>query len=194
MLPKNSLGFATMALVCAMLAPVPASAQAADDKIPVYRLEPREAPDVPVGRVAMVAGTTTAIPDRFFVENLHMLVPVSVTVRAADAAAPVRVRLTKSSWDEALREGTTANGEQVQFKLRTQGEFQIAVDSPRPGAEYKMVVWVGPDIVPETSPIIVPTSEFDGGTPRWIWWVAGGIGALLLLVLAFVFGKRSRQS
>lgn len=177
-------------LAASGLAPV----LAANERIPVYRLEPAKVPDVPEGRVAMVAGRTTGAPDRFFVENLHMLVPVSVTVRAVGPDRPVRVRLTKGDWGAPLREGTTDGGGQVQFKLRTQGEFQIAVDSPYPDAEYKMVVWLGPDIVPRTPPIIVPASEFEGGMPPWVRWAAGGAGVVLLLALAFAFGKRRRSA
>jgi hypothetical protein len=174
----------------------PAAPQAPNDRIPVYKLDLRKVPDIPEGVAALVAGNAGATPDRFYVDNLYMLKPVSVTVRAADPGGVVNVKLTKEKWDSVLREGTTGAESQVNFKFRTQGEFQISITSPQANTPYKMVVWVGPDIVPRTKPVFVPESQYKGagGLPRWAWWAGGG-GLLVIVVLAgFLFMKRKQAS
>lgn len=172
---------------------LPAHAQTPDAQIPVYQLELRNVPDIPHGQAALVAGNAGATPDRFFLEYLHMLKPVSVTVRAAEPGGVVNAKITKSKWDDVLREGTTGADPQVNFKFRTQGEFQISITSPNPGTPYKMVVWVGPDIVPKVKPVFVPESQFEG-RPRWLPWAIGGGLVALVLIGLVLFTRRKRAS
>jgi hypothetical protein len=174
--------------------PAIASAQAPENKIPVYKLDLRKVPDIPDGDAALVKGDAGDTPDRFFLENLYMLKPVSVTVRAVNPGGIVNVKLTKDKWDQVLREGTTGADSQVNFKFRTQGEFQVSISSPNPNTPYKMVVWVGSDIKPKTRPVFVPKSEFKGGGgSAWMWW-AGGAALAVGIVLALVFRKRKQTS
>ena len=180
-------GFLTALLAFVAL---PAAAQNPQEQIPVYRLDLRKVPDIPDGDAALVAGTAGTKPDRFFVDNLYMLKPVSVSVRAVEPGGVVNVKLTKEKWDDVLREGTTGSESQVNFKFRTQGQFQVSITSPTPNTPYKMVVWVGPDIVPASKPIFVSPSQFKGGgAPKWLWWAGGG-GALVIAVIAFLFMRR----
>ena len=172
-----------------------ASAQTPDNKIPVYKLDLRKVPDIPEGDAALVKGEAGSIPDRFFLENLYMLKPVSVSVRAVNPGGVVNVKLTKSKWTDVLREGTTGTDAQVNFKFRTQGEFQISITSPNPGTPYKMVVWVGKDIVPKSKPVFVPKSEFKGSGPsRLWWWIGGGAIVIVGILLALVLRKRKQSS
>ncbi|MEO8064455.1 MAG: hypothetical protein ABI821_17090 [Pseudomonadota bacterium] len=181
-------------LLCAGIAAL-ASAQTPDDKIPVYKLDLRKVPDIPKGDAALVKGDAGSTPDRFFVENLYMLKPVSVTVRAVNSGGVVHVKLTKNKWDEVLREATTGEEGQVNFKFRTQGEFQISITSPNANTPYKMVVWVGPDIVPKTRPVFVPESQFKGGgKSHWWWWAGGGAAIIVFILLALAFRKRKQAS
>lgn len=180
--------------VVALLANAPGVAQVPDDKIPVYRLDVREVPDIPQGKAALVAGDAGPTPHRFFVENLHMLIPISVTLRPVNPADVINLKILKGKWDTPLREGSTANGKQLNFKFRTHGEFQISIDSQKAAAPYKMIVWLGPDINPMLAPVIVPRSQYKGdlGESNWMWW-AGGVAAMLA-VLAIVFLKRKQAS
>jgi hypothetical protein len=169
---------------------------AADTPIPVYKLDLRKVPDIPEGDAALVQGEAGSVPDRFFVENLYMLKPISVTVRAVNPGGVINVKLTKEKWDDVLREGTTGADSQVNFKFRVQGQFQVSITSPTPNTPYKMVVWVGPDIVPKSKPVFVPKSQFAGagGIPKWMWWaIGGGVAVIILLVLA-LFNKRKQAS
>ena len=164
-----------------------------EPKIPVYKLDLRKVEDIPEGNAALVSGNAGSTPDRFFLENLHMLQPVSVTVRPVNPGSVGNLKLTKDRWDKVLREGSTDANGQVNFKFRTQGEFQISVTSPTPNTPYKMVVWVGPDIVPAApKPVFVPASEFKQGSglPTWAWWVGGGLVAVILLLAGVLLGRR----
>jgi hypothetical protein len=171
------------------------AAAAAQAPIPVYRLDLRKVPDIPQGDAALVSGNAGSVPDRFFVENLYMLKPVSVTVRAVNPGDVVNVKLTKEKWDDVLREGTTGAENQVNFKFRVQGQFQVSITSPTPDTPYKMVVWVGPDIVPKARPVFVPQSQFEGagGLSKWLWWAVGG-GVVALMLLGLAFKKRKQAS
>jgi hypothetical protein len=193
-MPINKNAFAWFTCL-ALFAALPALAQQADDKIPIYRLDLLKRPDIPTGEAAFVAGKAGSAPQRFFLENLYMLKPVSVTVRAVKAGDVVNVKITKWKFDEVLREGNTAGGKQVLIKFRTHGEFQISVTADKPDTPYKMVVWVGPDIKPVSKPLFVPKSEFKGGggLPTWVWWAGGGAAAVIIALL-FVILRRKRAS
>src|SRR3954465_3128382 len=120
----------TSKLLMAVLLATLSGAVAAETQIPVYKLDLRKVPDIPEGNAALVKGEAGSIPDRFFVDNLYMLKPVSVSVRAVNPGGVVNVKLTKDKWTSVLREGTTGSDAQVNFKFRTQGEFQISITSP----------------------------------------------------------------
>ena len=168
-----------------------AAAQVPDNKIPVYKLDLRKVPDIPDGDAALVKGQAGSIPDRFFLDNLYMLKPVSVSVRAVNPGGVVNVKITKTKWTDVLREGTTGSDAQVNFKFRTQGEFQISITSPNAGTPYKMVVWVGKDIVPKTKTVFVPKSEFKGtASAPWWWWAGGGMALVIVILLVLVVRKR----
>lgn len=181
-------------IVALALTSLSASAQAPGDQIPVYRLDLRQVEDIPTGTAALVAGNAGEKPDRFFLDNLYMLKPVSVTVRAVNPGSVVNVKLTKEKWEDVLREGSTGAENQVNFRFRTQGQFQVSITSPTPNTPYKMVVWVGPDILPKSKPIFVPKSQFhEGGTAKWIWWAGGG-AILVIGALAVMLMKKRKQA
>jgi hypothetical protein len=184
--------FAPLACLALLFAALPALA--ADEKIPIYRLDLLKRPDIPTGEAAFVAGKAGSVPHRFFLENLYMLKPISVTVRAVNPGDVVTAKITKWKFDDVLREGSTAGGKQVLLKFRTHGEFQISVTADKPDTPYKMVVWVGPDIKPKSKPLFVPKSEFDdGGLPKWVWWAGGGALVIIIGLLAVIL-RRKRAS
>jgi hypothetical protein len=187
--------FAQLVCIAVLFSAMPATAQEADDKIPIYRLDLIKRPDIPTGEAAFVAGKAGSVPHRFFLENLYMLKPISVTVRAVNPGDVVTAKITKWKFDDVLREGNTAGGEQVLFKFRTHGEFQISITADKPDTPYKMVVWVGPDIKPKTKPLFVPKSEFkdSSGLPKWVWWAGGGAAAVIIALLAVTL-RRKRAS
>jgi hypothetical protein len=173
---------------------VPTLSQVPDNKIPVYKLDLRKVEDIPTGDAALVAGNAGSTPDRFFLENLYMLKPVSVTVRAVNPGDVVTAKLTKERWDQVLREASTGAENQINFKFRTHGEFQLSISAPKPDTPYKLMVWVGPDIVPTPKkPIFAPNSQFEGGN-KWLWWGGGGAALIILVLATLLFMKRKKAS
>lgn len=156
--------------------------RAADPPPTSYRLEPKTIPDIAEGKAVMVRGRTTEGAQRFFLEHLHMMVPVVVTLRPLRPEDRLDLAIGKYPWAAPLREGRAEDGGQVSFSFRTEGEFQVAVSSPEPGTAYKLLVWVGDEVKPSLKPVIVPASEYQGetgrGVPGWAWM------ALALVVLA----------
>lgn len=159
-------------------------------KIPVYRLEPRVVADIPDGKAVLVSGKVGATPHRFFVENLHMLVPVLVTVRPGNPDDVINVKVSKWRWDEPLREGATSGGNQVSFRFRTQGEFQVSLDAAKADSPYKMLVWLGKDIKSKSTPVIVPKSQYNDGKTNWLLWLSVAAAVGLVAVLSFFYFKR----
>jgi LPXTG-motif cell wall-anchored protein len=187
MTPRHS---ALALLACAFLV-TSAAAQAPDAQVPVYKLDLRKVPDIPEGDAALVAGNAGSTPDRFYLDALYMLKPVSVTVRAVNPGDVVNVRITKDEWNKVLREASTGNENQVNFKFRTHGEFQVSITSPQPNTPYKMVVWVGPDIaIKPSKSVFAPNSQFDTGSKNWMWWALGGAGAVILVLVGMLLGRR----
>ena len=187
----------SLACLLALLLAAPALPAAAADPPPTaYRLEPRKVPDLPEGKAAMVRGQAGEKPHRFFLEHLHMMVPVVVTLRPLTRDARLDLAIGKYPWEPPVRQGRAEQGQQVSFRFRTEGEFQVAVSSPDPGTPYKLLVWVGDEIKPDLKPVVVPASQYQGdaGGGNALWW---GLAAAGLLVLAggwVVFQRRRKRA
>lgn len=183
----------TLLLAAAWLAPV---LQASATPPPTaYRLEPKPVPDLPAGRAAMVRGKASATAQRFYVEHLHMMVPVVVTLRPLDRNARLDLVVGKYPWEPPLRQGTVKDGEPVSFTFRTQGEFQVAVSSTHEGTPYKLLVWVGDEIKPALKPVVVPASQYREAGGRWpMAVIATAAGVLLVLagVATWLVRRRKR--
>ena len=179
----------------ALFGPVAALAQTADKPPQAYRLEPKKVPDIASGRASMVRGTTAKGAHRYYLEHLHMMVPVVVTLRPLTREADLKLEIGKYPWEPAERQGQVRNGEQVSFSFRTQGEFQIAVSSAQAGTPYKLLVWVGDEIKPALTPVIVPASQYSesgGGWTRHWPWLAGTLVVLGLVVAGWFLGRRKQ--
>lgn len=189
------LPFACCLALCLGLSSVPAApARAADPPSPAYRLEPKKVPDLADGRAALVRGKTAAGPHRFYLEHMHMMVPVVVTLRPLQPDARLDLAVGKYPWEPPVRQGRAEKGEQVSFRFRTQGEFQVAVSSPDPGTAYKLMIWVGDEIKPVLKPVVVPQSQYQGpaGSGRGVWLAVIAGVALVLLALGYLAWRRKR--
>ncbi|MDH5824111.1 hypothetical protein QFW77_14105 [Luteimonas sp. RD2P54] len=184
------------ALALALLS-MAASAPAQDGGAPrVFRLQPEPMRGVDHGRVEVVRGEAVPEGHRFFLDGLNVLTPVSVTLMGADAAAPVELLLTKYAWDQPVRRGRTGDDGEglLNFRFRTEGEFQATVRADSAGAPYQLVVWVGEEVEPQLRPVVVPASEYAAAPgPRWWLW-SGLVLALLALALTAALVLRRKRA
>ena len=160
---------------------------------PAYALKLQKSNGIPNGTAALVTGTTAAADHRFYVENLNMTQPVRITLRTNQVDNPVRAVVTKFAWTEAEREGNTGNTGLTQLNFRTQGEFQVALKSARPGAPYRMLVWVGDEVAKEMPPVIVPKSQWKkggGDGSSMLLWVIAGLLVVIAGLLAVMLKRR----
>lgn len=188
---RRSLG---MALVLAVFASAVPVALAKDPPVSQYKLQLRKVDGIPTGKAALVMGKVGDKAHRFYLDNLNMLVPVVVTLRPGTPGADANLRITKYGWNDPVREGRTKGTEQVSFRFRTQGEFQIAVTGAKPDTPYKLLVWAGDEVKPDFKPVVVTRSEYEktqdsswlpGGAVLWVIAAAllGILGLLAVLVL-----------
>lgn len=180
-------------LALALASPAQAQAPEAPPAEPgkqMFRIEPTRIAGIDNGKGSVIRGTTGSEGHHFFLENLNMAVPVSVTLMSGNPGDVVQLDITKRPWEPALR--TAKTGDEARYvneRLRTQGEFQIAVTAPEPDTMYQLVVWVGDELKPELRDVVVAKSEYEGsgGGFPFKWAIAAlllGIFALLA-VLAF---------
>lgn len=159
-----------------------------------HKLVPKGVPDIEKGKAALVRGEAGPDGDRFYVEHLSMLQPVSVVLIARDVERPLKLNLSKYRYEESDRAGETGEEGAVAFHFRTQGELKVhvaPVGQPDGAVSpYNLIVWVGDEFAPELKPPVVLASATEGGPFPWKW-VA--IGLLVLAGLGGVFwlGRRS---
>jgi hypothetical protein len=178
-----------LALLC--LLAIPAAGWAEETG---YRLAPKKVPDIDKGTAAIVKGEAGPDGDRFYIEYLSMLQPVSVVLMAADVARPLRLNLSKYRYEESDRAGETDDEGAVAFHFRTQGELKIHVtpadDSGGGKTPYYLIAWVGDEFVPELPPPVVLAGAGEDGAFPWKW-LSIGLLALIGLGAVFWLGRRS---
>jgi len=177
-------------LVVAMtLALVWAGSARAEDA-PAFKLELKDAPDLPSGKVATVQGTAKPAGDKFFVDSVGVMQPVVITLIAQNKGDAIKIVLGKQRWDEDLKEATTGPDGQVTLKLRTQGEVRMTV-SAADKKKYWLVVWVGAEVLPQLAPAVLRGGA-AATSSKTSPVVAGLVIALVVLALAFVVRMRRR--
>ncbi|NZA26368.1 hypothetical protein H0E84_08215 [Luteimonas sp. SJ-92] len=181
-------------LACLLAAAAPALAQGSAPQ--VFRLQPEQMRGVDRGRVEVVRGEAAPEGHRFFLDGLNVLTPVSVTLMSVDDDAPVELLLTKYAWDRPLRRGRTGDDGEglVNFRFRTEGEFQATVRAATAGTPYQLVVWVGEEVEAQLRPVVVPASEYAPASGRrWgLWLGALALAGLAAAVLALLVLRRKR--
>jgi hypothetical protein len=158
-----------------------------------YRLEPRAMKEFRHGKAVLVKRSAGRDGERFILEKISSTMPVIVALKPARAGEEVALRLTKYGWNQPLREGRTEDAPLL-FKFRTEGEFQIAVTGGKEKTPYQLLVWVGDEIKPEFTPVVVKASEFEQKSGSLAWWLVGAAMAAMLAVAAVVVVRRRKSS
>ncbi len=171
----ESIGLALLMAVPLSCASI-ASAVASEAKPKVIRLEPKTMKGVDQGKAVVVKGEASSTPHRFVIDKVTYMMPIAVAVRPVNKGDEVGLKVTKYAWNQPLRDGTT-DGDLLRYTFRTEGEFQVSVDSKKPHTPYRLAVWVGDETKPKFAPVVVKASEFEGESK-------GGFGSLVLWVIA----------
>lgn len=151
-----------------------------------FRLNLEAVQDLPDAKAAFIKGTTTKAGDRYYVEHLMLNQPVMVRVFAPHKS-DVSVGLSKFRWDEFEQQVSTKGSGLAEFKVRTQGEMRLVIQSDEPDVPYYAAVLVGDEIQPQMRPVVTSAAEASGGFS--LMWI--GLGALLAgVVVAFVLSRR----
>lgn len=183
-----------VALACGTAAPL--AAQMEDES--ALRLTLHEEPELAAGGWAFAEGETGAAPHRFFLENLSILQPVTVTLIAREPGDEIRLALGKYRFDEPDRRATTGAEGVVHERLRTQGELKIEVAADGEPKPYLLAVWAGRELEPELPPVLVPASTagvagggsgFDLGGSPVLWVIAVALLGILALLARIAFRK-----
>jgi len=151
-----------------------------------YKLEPRAIPELEHGQVAMLEGTVDAEGDRYYLENLNIRQPVSVTLLTQSPDHDLRLILSKFQYDETEKEGSTKGKEQLTLEIRTQGEMKIQVKSPDASRDYQLLVWIGDEVLPKMAPVIIPMEDYEMDSSEGE--VSGGLGGPVLWVIVILLG------
>ena len=149
-----------------------------------YELEFSEVEELPPGRYAFVEGKATPDGDHFYVENLEILQPVTVTLVAKNSGDKIDLKLSKYRYEDFDREGATDSNGGVSFKIRTQGELKILVSADGEPKPYILSVWIGEFMKSEMQPVLVSAEEY--GESAGSGFSLGGSMVLWVIVLLLV--------
>ena len=173
-----------------------ATTQAAQREPPkIIRLEPKKMKEIEVGKGVVVKGAAGPQAHRFGLDKITYLMPIVVALRPVNKGDEVGLKLTKYAWNQPLRQGSTS-GEVLSYAFRTESEFQIAVDSKKSGTPYRLFVWVGDEVKPEFTPVVVKASEFDGAKSSFpggivLWVIAAALVATVALLGVLVLRRKT---
>lgn len=168
-----------------------------------FRIVPKEDPEAPGGKIAVLQGNVDTKGEKFVIENLSILQPVEVTLLSKDPDADLTLQLCKLDWKKPERSGSTKGTGSRTFRIRTEGDLKIFVASARGENPGQLVVWVGDKVQPEMRPAFIPKDQFKkakGGSPSAaagfaspVLWVIALLLAAILVVL-IIFLKRGKKA
>lgn len=169
-------------LILAAFVAVPAAAQMEDQN--ALHLTPQPEPELAEGKYAFAEGVAGEQPHRFYLTNLSVLQPVTVTLISRNPADSLDLALSKYRYDEPDRTATTDTEGVVYERLRTEGELKIEVKADGDPKPYLLSVWVGEAVQPDLPSVLVPASEYEGAGVGGGGFQLGG--SLVLWVIAIL--------
>ncbi|MEO8160736.1 MAG: hypothetical protein ABI588_04895 [Arenimonas sp.] len=191
-------------LLCVLLVGA-AQAQDAPERT-IFDIQLKEDARLAGGKSAFLEGQTNPYGQQFQVLGTQLQQPIAVGLYTPDPSRPLKLRITKGSFDEPLRELETGADGRIDLKFRTYDGFKLWVTATEP-SDYQLVVWVGNEMAVHPPRVVIPASEYAaaaaGSTAGMGGLLAGrsrleiGMGIALLLVvvvLGFVFLSRRKNS
>lgn len=165
-------------LVGAAFAALPSVAFGDDPSVPTaYKLNLEDAPALPFGKSKLIEGVADPAGHRFYVPDLSVLQPVTVSLLTKQESDDVQLHLSKYRWDEFDRTASSKGALRTTFNIRTEGELRIVVRGDEP-VPYQLLVFVAEPIEPPMPPLVVSQSAYDEGGAGWIVAVVVGVFAI----------------
>ncbi len=200
--PRHPFLFVIAAAVTVLAAPAPARAQdnAKPDEAKSLTLE--RVPGVEKAKMAGLEAQTQAGGDRYSVQDLDIMQPVAVRLRAIDPSQTVRLEVVKGEWTNVYRNCATQGATPCEVRFRTQGNFGMHVTSPGgAGVRYELGVYVGDEmkLVPSNLVVTPKNAGQPAGGGLGTTTILLGIIAAALVVLVFLVGwsllrKRNQEA
>ena len=199
---RRALPTAFLVLAGLLAAPAPAAAQGAGKPAEGTTLTLERAPGVERAKMAGLETDTKQGGDRYSVQDLDIMQPVAVRLRAINPSQTLRLDVVKGEWTNVYRNCSTEGATPCEVRFRTQGNFGMQVTSPSgAGVAYELGVYVGDEMKLVPANLVVPPK--NAGQPA-----GGGLGtttillgiiAVALVVLVFLVGwsllrKRNQEA
>jgi hypothetical protein len=189
---------ALLVLAGLLVAPVPARAQGSE----ATALTLERVPGVERAQMAGLETDVKAAGDRYSVQDLDIMQPVAVRLRAIDPSRTVRLEVVKGEWTSVYRDCSTRGATPCEVRFRTQGNFGMRVTSPEgAGARYELGVFVGDEMKLVPANVVVPPRDAGqaagsglGLTNILLGVIAVALVGLLLVVGWSVLRKRNQEA
>jgi hypothetical protein len=110
---------------------------------PIWEITLKEHKDFRLGKYGGAIGATAPEGVRFVVKNVHIKQPIQVTLESKSEKNNVTLSVFKDNWDSPNLESSTGKKGITTLRFRTGGNVRMKVSGPH-GAQYQMLVWVGP--------------------------------------------------
>lgn len=147
------------------------------------------------GRINVTKVTQVKDTLYYFVQGASIFSPVYVGVTTSDPANKINVQLSKMTWNNVDRKGSTDDKGQWHETFKTENDFGIMVVPDAKPAKYTLMVWVGNEAKIEL-PSVLNNSKKDSkdiskegeknGSSSMLLYVVIGI---LVALVAFLFFK-----
>ena len=140
--------------------------------------------------------------DRYSVQDLDIMQPVAVRLRAIDPSQTVRLEVVKGEWTNVYRNCATSGAAPCEVRFRTQGNFGMQVTSPAgAGVPYELGVYVGDEMKLVPANLVVSPKDAGraaggglGLTNILLGVIAVALVGLLPLVAWSVLRKRNQEA
>ena len=185
-----------------LAAPAPAAAQGAGKPDEATALTLERVSGVERAKMAGLETDTKTGGDRYSVQDLDIMQPVAVRLRAIDPSQTVRLEVVKSEWTNVYRNCSTSGAAPCEVRFRTQGDFGMHVTSPSgAGVAYELGVYVGDEMKLVPANLVVSPKNAGpaaggglGLTNILLGVIAVALVGLLLLVAWSVLRKRNQEA
>ncbi len=112
---------------------------------------------------AYIKGETEIDSLKFLANGTIAIQKVMVTVVTTDKEATITVDIVKGNWKNVKRSGKTING-YYEESFDTAGQFGIIIHSDKPKTPFYMAVWTSGEIMPNSTTLFYPASEYKART------------------------------